>query len=212
MAKAIRIVSLLAVLLLVLLAIPFPQAEVSAWAPTLNDVWVAPPPTGDDLNNDGTEAQPFATIQYGISHVADDGTVHVAAGTYHENLSITRALNLTGAGAQNTIIDGGGSGRVLEISSVPGEANIITGFTIQNGYYISSLWNPADEQVLFAGINLKFIKMLPQFIGPIFLKVVAFTSPRHTSSTSTTASSRIIFHSGVAASPTRANCICTAAP
>jgi hypothetical protein len=164
MAKAIRIVSLVAVLSLVLLAIALPLANAGANSYP-SHVWVAPPPAGNN-SNPGTEDQPFATIQKGINSVAKDGTVHVAAGTYHENLNISGAVNLTGAGAQNTIINGDGSGRVIYISSAPDTRNIITGFTIRNGCYTSSLWNPADEQVLFAGINLDFIKLLPQ---PFFI-------------------------------------------
>ena len=163
MAKAIRIFALVAVLLLVLLAIPFPQAEVSGFVGP-PDVWVAPPPIGDN-GNPGSEAHPFATIKHGLQNVADDGTVHVAAGTYHETFSIGSGKNLVStAGAQNTIIDGDGSGHVIYISSGAWQ-NTISGFTIQNGNVTASLWNPADEQVLFAGINLDSIKMLPRLFN-----------------------------------------------
>ena len=132
MTRAIRIVSLLAVLSLVLLAIPFLPAHL-AGAPLPSDVWVAPPPMGND-GNPGTEAQPFATIQCGIDHVADSGTVHVAAGTYHEHgLHLSETMNLVGAGALITIIDGGANGYVIEVSSAPFQRNTISGFTIQNG-------------------------------------------------------------------------------
>ena len=171
MVKASKIISLAAVLLLILLTIPFQPAEVWAGAVTCptggpSDVWVAPPPVGND-GNAGTEYQPFATIQYGLDNVAYNGTVHVAAGTYYENLHIICEQNLVGAGAQNTIIDGGGLGTVITISSLP-MPNIITGFTIQNGNGMSgTLWNPADQQVLFAGINLDSIKTLPRPFKPI---------------------------------------------
>jgi len=170
MTKTSKIIPLAAVLLLALLALPIQAANVAAGVAPPSDVWVAP--TGDDVNNDGTEAQPFATIQHGIDTVADGGAVHVAAGTYHEHLLISEAVNLTGADAENTIIDGGGSGRVISFSSTPNEVNIISGFTIQNGYCISSLWNPADEQVLFAGINLKFIKVLPQLFPVVVISLI----------------------------------------
>jgi hypothetical protein len=180
MAKAIRIVSLLAVLLLILLAIPSPRAEVSAWAPTLSDVWVAPPPIGDDTNNDGSEAHPFATIKHGLQNVVDDGTVHVAAGTYPETFSISSGKNLVStADAQNTIIDGGGSGHVIYISG-GAWSNTISGFTIQNGYVTASLWNPAGEQVLFAGINLDSIKMLPRLFNASGLGGGIYISGGHT--------------------------------
>jgi hypothetical protein len=181
MATATRIASLLAVLLLTLLALPIPMAHVAeAYVPpSPSDVWVAPPPTGDDTNNDGTEAHPFATIKHGLQNVADDGTVHVAAGTYHETFSIGSGKNLVStAGAQNTIIDGDGSGHVIYISSGPWQ-NTISGFTIQNGYVTTSLWNPADEQVLFAGINLDFIKMLPRLFNGSSLGGGIYISGQH---------------------------------
>src|SRR4030042_2704818 len=132
MAKAIPIVPLLVILSLVLLAVPFFPAHV-AGAPLPSDVWVAPPPTGND-DNPGTEAQPFATIECGIDHVADSGTVHVAAGTYHKHgLHLKATMNLIGAGALTTIIDGGANGYVIEVSSAPSQRNTISGFTIQKG-------------------------------------------------------------------------------
>ena len=128
-----KIVSLLLILSLVISAIALFQAhKVSA---ILSEVWVAK--TGSD-GNLGTEASPYLTIQKGIDTLeacaGGIGTVHVAAGTYPENLLINDAVNLAGAGAKDTIIDGGGTGRVLNISSeaVP---NVVSGFTIQNGNF-----------------------------------------------------------------------------
>jgi hypothetical protein len=167
MAKASKIIPLAAVLLLIALVLPVPTAHVAeAYIPP-SDVWVAPPPIGDDINNDGTEAHPFATIKKGLDNVAQDGTVHVAAGTYHEHqLPYHYGQDLVGAGAQNTIINGDGIGPVLSISSGPWQ-NIISGFTIQNGSALTSLWNPADAQVLYAGIKLPPIKMLQQLFNGV---------------------------------------------
>jgi outer membrane protein assembly factor BamB len=70
----------------------------------------------------------------GISVVSDNGTVNVAAGTYHEHgLHLSSTMNLVGAGALATIIDGDASGYVLEVSSMPSQRNTISGFTIRNG-------------------------------------------------------------------------------
>jgi len=174
MFKASHLVILAVVLLLAALVLPVPTAHVAKAfvPPPPSDVWVAPPPTGND-SNPGTEAAPFATIQMGIGTVETErgGTVHVAAGTYHENLHIsTTHTNLTGAGAPVTIINGDGSGHVLDISSGPWE-NIISGFTIQNGNVsgntTASLWNPAREQVLYAGIKLPSIKILQQLFDAV---------------------------------------------
>jgi hypothetical protein len=135
MAKLRKVIPLAAILLLAALVLPAAivhRADATAYP---DDVWVA---TTGNNSNAGTEAAPFATIQWGIDHVASDnvdspGIVHVAAGTYHENLHIPGATNLLGAGAHYTIIDGGGTGQVIEIGSLSNTPNTISGFTIQGG-------------------------------------------------------------------------------
>jgi len=54
--------------------------------------------TGNDAN-DGTAGSPVATIGKGIALASSGGTVSVAAGTYHENVVIDKALTLAGANA-----------------------------------------------------------------------------------------------------------------
>jgi len=116
---------------------------------SLEEVWVAPPPAGSD-NNTGTEEHPFATIQKGTDSVADDGTVHVAAGTYVESIHISKSLTLDGAGAPGTVIDGGGISAyntVVEFGSEPDEEVTISGFTIQNGYQdgVGGIFIPSEH-------------------------------------------------------------------
>ena len=56
---------------------------------------------------DGTEENPFNTIQEGIDAVPEGGTVNVAAGNYEENLTVDENLTLVGTdGAALTTIDG----------------------------------------------------------------------------------------------------------
>jgi hypothetical protein len=55
-------------------------------------------PTGNDTNA-GVADSPFATVQHAVSTVASGGTVHVAAGTYNENVQISQPLTLLGANA-----------------------------------------------------------------------------------------------------------------
>jgi len=77
---------------------------------------------------------PKKTIAAGIGVVADDGNVHVAAGTYHEyGLHLTYDMSLLGAGADVTIIDADSHGNVITVSSMPFQNNTISGFTIREG-------------------------------------------------------------------------------
>ncbi|MFM2106502.1 MAG: hypothetical protein RL338_1534, partial [Chloroflexota bacterium] len=52
--------------------------------------------TGNDSTGDGTAGSPFLTIAKGIAEVSAGGTVHVAAGTYVEDLAISKQLTLRG--------------------------------------------------------------------------------------------------------------------
>ena len=98
---------------------------------------------GDDTNYNGTTDAPypgsggpgldcaFATVDWGVYSVDDGGTVHVAAGVYTENVSMAGNVTVQGAGEGSTIIDGGGSGRVIYIGYY---SNVtLSGMTIRNG-------------------------------------------------------------------------------
>jgi len=97
-----------------------------------SEVWV------DDDNcpgpGSGTEADPYCKIKDALTAVAQPGTVHVATGTYTENnIDLKNNVQVLGAGAAVTIIDGGGSGPVVTASSGVGASTKLDGFTITNG-------------------------------------------------------------------------------
>jgi parallel beta-helix repeat protein len=70
-----------------------------------------------------------ATIQGGID-LADNGdTVFVYSETYYENIIINKTINLTGKERNITIIDGGGNGDVITITS---DWVNVSGFNITN--------------------------------------------------------------------------------
>jgi len=86
-----------------------------------------------DVNNtsgteDGSQAYPFNTIMEGIEAASDGETVQVAAGTYYENVVMKAGVDLIGAGADLVLIDGGGTGHVIEGA----DRCEIAGFTITN--------------------------------------------------------------------------------
>ena len=76
----------------------------------------------------------YATIQEAIDapETLDGHTIFVKAGIYYENVVVDKSLSIIGEDRFATIIDGGGTGKVVEIS-----ANNVTlrGFTVRNGEY-----------------------------------------------------------------------------
>lgn len=87
----------------------------------------------DDDNNDGpwdgTPEYPYQYVQNGINAASVGDTVFVFNGTYLENIVVNKTINLIGEDKENTIIDGNGSGNVVNISA---DNVTIGGFTIQN--------------------------------------------------------------------------------
>jgi len=97
----------------------------------------------------------FATIQGGINAVTSGGTVIVNDGTYIENVTIPKALTLTGAGAATVTLlpaisdpncDGSGGGSLCGVSNlILVQANNVT---------ISGLTLDGDNPGLPGGINV----------------------------------------------------------
>jgi parallel beta-helix repeat protein len=71
----------------------------------------------------------YESIQAGIDAAEYGDTVSVAPGTYYENIVLKNGINLSGAGADVTIIDANGYGDVVDA-----RANDVTirGFTLRN--------------------------------------------------------------------------------
>lgn len=93
--------------------------------------------TGTDTGS--CQLKPCKTIQYAVNKAIPDETVHVAAGTYHETVAITKAIQLVGAGAASTTINGSGldtTGTVYGVVYVgtTGGASSVSGFTITDPY------------------------------------------------------------------------------
>ena len=86
----------------------------------------------DDFNEltPGWETTHFDNIQDGVNAVAEDGTVYVFNGTYHENVAIDKSIKVVGEDKNITVIDSSRTGTVVDISA---DKVNFTGFTVKNG-------------------------------------------------------------------------------
>ena len=103
---------------------------------------------GSDDNN-GSEENPFLTIQAGFNAAWHTDTVYVASGTYLENIRWPEKpdISLIGEDKDSTIIDGNNTSIVIWIERLDEEFNsfgsiLIKDFTIQNGYstYVGGIY------------------------------------------------------------------------
>ena len=76
---------------------------------------------------DGTLARPFLRIQDAIDAAEEGGSIYVLPGTYYENITIDKLVNVQGADMETTIIEGGDEVDVVYISA---DQVSFSGFTL----------------------------------------------------------------------------------
>lgn len=95
--------------------------------------------------NKGTN---YTTIQAAIDDASPGNEIHVDSGTYYENLNISKQLILRGENNLTAIIDGNGSGNVVEVKV---NGVVIKGLRIQNGsngIYVNSSDNVISNNMI----------------------------------------------------------------
>lgn len=110
----------------------------------VDDNWIGKNP-GETVDGHVYGTNAFSKIQDGIDAISGSGTANVAAGFYSENITLKDTVQVLGAGAGVTTIDGGGTGAVVSAYNV-GSGTIIEGFSIQNG------WSQSDSEG--AGVDI----------------------------------------------------------
>jgi hypothetical protein len=87
---------------------------------------------GTDNNDCKSPQHACKTIGHAISLASSGDSITVAAATYRENLSIGLSLQIVGASAATTIIDGGGVNTVVTVSK--SVLVSLSNMTIRNGF------------------------------------------------------------------------------
>ena len=96
--------------------------------------WYVDAATGSDNNPGYDSSAPFRTIQKAVDSAAPSEVIYVMPGVYDPIDTTQRHVDIVGvAGAEETIIDGGGTKRCALLQS-----SRLTGFTLRNGRSIST--------------------------------------------------------------------------
>ena len=99
----------------------------------------------------------YPTIQEAINAASSGDTISVSSGTYPEHVVVNKAVSLVGENRNTTVIDGGGTGTVVEVNA----NNIaVSGFTIKNSgsgkknaaIGISSAYNTISNNILSSSL------------------------------------------------------------
>jgi parallel beta-helix repeat protein len=96
----------------------------------------------------------YPTVQGAIDAAGQGDIILVMVGTYYEHLQINKSLTLIGEDPSTTIIDGNGTGRIVQVDA---DNVVIDGFTIQNGdfgIFLNSSYNKiTNNNVTFNGAD-----------------------------------------------------------
>jgi hypothetical protein len=144
--------TLISIFILVCVLVITPGRSVGAVG---NQLYVATD-GNDSGNNCLTQATPCKTIIHAVGQASSGDIINIAAGTYKEanQINVGKDLTFTGAGMNNTIIDGDNSHRVFKINA----SNAVTMemLTIRNGQATSTAGGGINNE---GTLTLKKVKI-----------------------------------------------------
>src|SRR6185437_419728 len=73
----------------------------------------------------------YHSIQAAVNHAPSGARINVAAGTYSEQVTITKSLTLHGAGS-NSVVNASGQSHGFLVDGLGARGTVITGFTVEN--------------------------------------------------------------------------------
>ncbi len=115
-------------LLLVALLMPVVATQIIQAATTISVNGA----TGADSATCGPSGSPCKTVSFAVTNRAGNGdTITVAAGTYPENITISKPVTITGAAQDTTKLDGGNANQVIHVNN--GVSVTVQKLTVQNG-------------------------------------------------------------------------------
>ena len=129
--------------------------------------WYVDGVNGNDANHCQATQAACKTIGHAISLASSGDSIMVAAATYSENLTIGTSLTLVGSSAATTIIDGGGRGTVVKVSSATAYVTL-SQFTIQNGHARDGggIYNAGTLRIIYSTVsNNKASPSICIFVG-----------------------------------------------
>jgi len=110
----------------------FLSLVLSAATAIASATWYVNGVSGSSSNDCKTPTTACKTVSHAVSLAASGDTIRVAAAIYTESFTLGKSLNILGAGASTTIIDGGGVRTVVTIPNSTAHVTL-SKLTIRNG-------------------------------------------------------------------------------
>lgn len=113
----------------------------------------------------------YTSIQAAIdaNETLDGHTIFVEEGIYYEHVLVDKELTLVGENRDTTIIDGNGTGTVVQL-----ETNAtITNFSVRNGQYGVKIWGGYGVVPVYSGNVIGNTRIMDNIYGAILMRTCA---------------------------------------